>query len=34
VAYDGQRVERVPRDPTDARLDAILTECRVLIVET
>ena len=34
VAYDGQRVERVPRDPTDARLDAIVTERRVLIVET
>lgn len=33
VAYDGQRIDRVPRDPTDARLDAILTERRVLTME-
>jgi 5-formyltetrahydrofolate cyclo-ligase len=33
VAYDGQEVERVPRGPDDARLDAILTEKRVLIME-
>jgi 5-formyltetrahydrofolate cyclo-ligase len=33
VAYDGQEVERVPRGPDDARLDAILTEKRALIME-
>jgi 5-formyltetrahydrofolate cyclo-ligase len=33
VAYDGQQVKAVPRDPDDARLDGILTEKRVLIME-
>jgi 5-formyltetrahydrofolate cyclo-ligase len=33
AAYDGQKVENVPRQADDARLDAILTEKRVLIME-
>ena len=33
VAYDGQQVGRVPRNPGDARLDAILTEKRALMME-
>ena len=33
AAYDGQEVPAVPRDANDARLDAILTEQRVLIME-
>lgn len=33
VAYDGQEVDTVPRDANDARLDAILTEQRALIME-
>lgn len=33
TAYDGQEVNRVPRTPDDARLDAILTDKRVLIME-
>jgi 5-formyltetrahydrofolate cyclo-ligase len=33
TAYDGQQVERVPRNADDARLDAILTEKRALMME-
>ncbi len=33
TAFDGQEVARVPRSSDDARLDAILTEKRVLIME-
>jgi 5-formyltetrahydrofolate cyclo-ligase len=33
AAYDGQEIAAVPRDANDARLDAILTEQRVLIME-
>jgi len=33
AAYDGQEVAAVPSDANDARLDAILTEQRVLIME-
>ena len=33
VAYDGQQVGRVPRNLGDARLDAILTEKRALMME-
>ena len=33
AAYDGQQVAAVPKDANDARLDAILTEQRVLIME-
>ncbi len=34
VAFDGQEVDHVPHGPSDARLDAILTEKRVITVET
>ncbi len=30
IAYDGQRVERVPRGPLDEQLDAIVTERRII----
>ena len=33
VAFDGQQVAQVPHGPDDARLDAILTEKRALIME-
>lgn len=33
AAFDGQEVDAVPRQANDARLDAILTEQRVLIME-
>lgn len=33
AAYNGQQIESVPRTPDDARLDAMLTEKRVLIME-
>ena len=33
AAYDGQQVTRVPRETDDARLDAIVTEKQVLIME-
>jgi 5-formyltetrahydrofolate cyclo-ligase len=33
AAYDGQQVSRVPREPDDARLDAIVTDKHVLIME-
>lgn len=34
VAFDGQQVATVPRGPDDARLDAVLTEQRALIMES
>ncbi|MCY4591351.1 MAG: 5-formyltetrahydrofolate cyclo-ligase [Alphaproteobacteria bacterium] len=30
IAYDGQRVDRVPRGPLDEQLDAIVTERRII----